>query len=78
MVAIVKRGRLVNIRNGSRKDTDPSDLRVVGDAYTTDIVFNGSNLACTSRPVVVVKEYGFGEVDMVVEVIRIGFILYTV
>jgi hypothetical protein len=68
--AEIKGGSFIDVGNGSRQDSNPGNPRVPGDAHATYIIFNSTNLACTTSSMVVVKEFGEGEVFMVVEIMR--------
>jgi len=68
--AEVKRGGLVDVRDGSRQYPNSSDFGVPGDTHTAHIVFTGTDLTCAASPVMVIKQFGGREVCVVVEVVR--------
>ena len=45
IVTVVERSSFVGIGNRPRKDSDPSNFRFVGNAYTADVVFNSRDFA---------------------------------
>jgi hypothetical protein len=66
----VESSGFVNFGNRSRKYPNASDFGIPSDAYTTHVVFNGTNLACTASSVMVVEQFGEGEVFVVVKIMR--------
>ena len=68
--AEVKSGGLVNIGDWPRQYPNSSDFGVPGDTHATCIIFTSTDLACAASPVMVVKQFGGGEVFVVIEVVR--------
>ena len=68
--AEVERRSLVNIGDRARQYTNASDFGVPGNTHTACVILDSTNLTCTASSVVVVKQFGSGEVFMVVEIVR--------
>ena len=68
--AEVKSGGFVNIGDGSRQYPNSRNFGVPGDAHATYIIFNSADLASAASPVMVIKQFGGGEVCMSIKVVR--------
>jgi len=68
--AEVERRGLVDVGNGSRQYPNASNFGVPGNTHTACVIFNGTNLACATSSVVVIKQFGGREVFVVVEIVR--------
>lgn len=69
LISVVECCSLVYIGYCTREDTKTSNFRLVGNSYTTKIVFLGSNLSSTAGPVMVVEKHRSGQIDVVIEII---------
>ena len=66
----VESSGFVNFGNGSRKYPNASDFGIPSNAHTARVIFNCTDLACTTSSVMVVKQLGDGEVFVVVKIVR--------
>lgn len=70
LVVVVQGRSLVDVGNGAREDPDASDLGIVREANSTDIVLHSGDLPCTAGAVVVIEEDGCRQRGMIVVIIR--------
>ena len=71
-VVVIKRGGLIDVRDGAGEDTDSRDFGIVCDTDTTDVVFDSADLSGTTGAMVVVGKLWVREGFVVVEIIRAG------
>jgi hypothetical protein len=68
--AEIKGGSFIDVGDGSRQYSNSSDFGIPGNTHTACIIFNSTDLACTTSSVMVVKKFGGGEVFVVIEIVR--------
>ena len=78
LVAVVERSGFVDVGDGSGKDAHAGDFGLVCDAKAAGAVLARGDLAGASGTVVIVGEFGGGEVFVVVEVVRVVCVLSRV